>query len=128
MPHAHKSQVYDSSPAQMWQRIGDYNNFHSWHPAVEETKTSEGGVRELVLGDDAGSVFETHTDGGDLHYSYRIDRSPLPVADYDATIRVQPHDGGCEVVWTADFTAEGASDEEAVAVIEGIFQGGLDAL
>ena len=128
MPHVHKSQVYDSSPAQMWQRIGDFNTFHSWHPGVEDTKVSEEGARELVLGGDSGSVFETRTDGGDLHYSYRVDRSPLPVADYDATIRVQPRDGGCEVVWTVDFTAEGASDEEVVAVIEGIFQGGLDAL
>ena len=63
-----------------------------------------------------------------MHYSYHIDRSPLPVADYDATIRVKPSDGGCEVVWTADFVAEGASDDEAVATIEGIFDAGLGAL
>jgi hypothetical protein len=128
MLQVRKTRTFEVSPGQMWERIGDWNGLHTWHPAVAATQPSETGGRELVLGDDGGSLFETETDRGDLHYSYHIDRSPLPVADYDATISVEANDGGCEVVWTAEFNAEGASDAESLATMEGIFQAGLDAL
>ena len=128
MPHVEKRQTYDVGLDQMWERIGGFGTLHTWHPAIDETRMGGADKRELVLGDGGGSVFETLTDSGETHYSYHIDDSPLPVADYDATIRVQPSDGGCEVVWTADFRSDGASDAEAQETIEGIFQAGLDAL
>jgi carbon monoxide dehydrogenase subunit G len=128
MPTVSKQQDYDVSADEMWGRIGDFHRVSTWLPGVD-SQSSEGGdnVRELHL-TEGGTVVETLLDEGPHTYSYRIDDSPLPVADYVATISVIERDGGSTVSWTAEFEADGASDAEAVAVIEGIFQGGLDAL
>jgi len=130
MPSVNKQHEYDVSAEEMWGRIGDFHALSSWHPAIEP-QTSDGGenVRELHLGD-GGTVVETLLEQGPQSYTYSIDDSPLPVADdYRATISVDDNPaGGCVVTWVANFTADGASDEEAEGVIEGIFEAGLDAL
>ncbi len=74
-------------------------------------------------------MVETSTDVGRLHQSYRIDESPLPVRDYEATLMVrEAAGGGSEVVWSAQFEVEGATEEEAIEIIHGIFDTGLDSL
>ena len=120
---------YDVAPDEMWQRIGDFHGFHEWHPAIASQDELEGGrVRALHL-DGGGTVVETLLDESERSYSYRIDDSPLPVADYTATLAVLAGDsGGCVVEWRAEFQAAGASDEEAEQVISGIFRAGLDVL
>ncbi|MCW3001082.1 MAG: Polyketide cyclase / dehydrase and lipid transport [Conexibacter sp.] len=128
MPSVRKQQEYDVPAEEMWDRIGDFHGFSTWHPAIP-SQTAEGGpdVRELRL-PDGPPIVETRLEQGPRSYTYRIDEGPLPVADYVATLSVEDRDGGSVVTWVADFQAAGASDDEAVAVIEGIFQTGLDAL
>jgi Polyketide cyclase / dehydrase and lipid transport len=60
-------------------------------------------------------------------YTYRIIDSPLPVADYQSTIDVADA-GGTTIIWAGAFDGKDASDADAVGVIEGIYQGGLDSL
>ena len=130
MPSVREQQQYEGSADEMWSRIGDFHGLSTWHPAIE-SQTSEGGadVRELHIADGGGTVVETLLDEGPRSYTYSIDDSPLPVADdYRATISVEDADGGCVVTWVAEFTAVGATDDEAAGVIEGIFRAGFDAL
>ena len=129
MAKVHKQEEYDGSAAEMWERIGDFHGLHSWHPGVAACHKLEGGAaRELILAD-GGKIVETQLDSEPSRsYSYRIDESPLPVADYTATLTVREADDGCAVVWTAQFEPSGASEDEAVTVIGGIFDSGLDAL
>ena len=60
-----------------------------------------------------------------MSVGYEIIESPLPVADYRATISVAESGGKAVVVWASTFegTADGASD-----IIAGIYTAGLDAL
>ena len=37
-------------------------------------------------------------------------------------------EGGCEIVWSARFEVDGATEEEATEIVHGIFDGGLDSL
>jgi mxaD protein len=129
MASVHEQQPYDVAPDVMWQRIGDFHAFHTWHPAVLSQDALKGGrVRALHL-DSGGTVTETLLEEGERSYSYRIDDSPLPVADYIATMTVLDGDrGGSVVDWRADFQAVGVSDDEAETIISGIFRAGLDAL
>lgn len=122
--------MYKTATNEMWGRIGDFHRPHTWHPAIANSSPSEEGkVRTLTLAGDGGSVIETQTDEGGLHYSYRIDESPMPVRDYEATLMVrEAGEGGCEVGWSAEFEAEGATEEEAAEIIQGIFDAGLDSL
>ncbi len=128
MTKVSKSVDHASSPDEMWSRIGDFHGADTWHPAVvSSTPLDDGKGRELGL-PDGGKIRETKTAEGPHSYSYRIDESPLPVRDYESTIAVADGaDGGCRVSWETEFEPEGATEAEAVAVIEGILEG-LDSL
>ncbi|MEE8321011.1 MAG: SRPBCC family protein, partial [Gammaproteobacteria bacterium] len=62
-------------------------------------------------------------------YTYSIINSPLPVANYTATIRVMDDGSGNSTVeWSSEFNADGAPENDAIEVIQGIYQAGLDNL
>lgn len=129
MSQVRRLREYDVSAEVMWTRIGDFQAADTWHPAVvKSTPIAGGDGRELTLPDGA-KILETRTGGDDRSYGYRIDESPLPVRDYSATIGVRDGtEGGCQVFWDAEFEPDQVSEAEAVAVVEGIFDAGLDAL
>jgi hypothetical protein len=123
------TRVYEVTTTEMWGTIGDFHRAHAWHPGIADSKPSEDGkTRTLTLAGDAGTVVETQTDEGDLHYSYRIDESPLPVKDYEATLMVREAGDGSEVVWSAQFMVDGATEEQAAKIVQGVIDGGLDSL
>lgn len=129
MTQVTRSHEYAASADDMWRRIGDFNGLSGWHPAVVSSDVGEGeGSRVLVLAD-GGQIFETKTSGDAHSYGYRIDEGPLPVADYSSVLSVDDREGGgCEVSWSAEFEAAGATEEEASALIGGIFDAGLQNL
>jgi len=129
MAQVERSKRFGNSAEEMWRRIGDFQGADTWHPAIAGCASQEGGeVRELALAD-GNKVVERLVAQTDNSYTYRIlDAGPLPVADYEATIAVRDDDGGSVIDWRAAFTPVGASEADAVEVIAGIFEGGLDAL
>ncbi len=130
MAQVERSKRFGVSAEDMWRRIGDFQGIDAWHPAIAGCASQEGGeVRELALPDGA-KVVERLVAQTDNSYTYRIlDAGPLPVADYEATITVRDGDGGGSAVdWRATFTPVGASEADAVEIVGGIFEGGLDAL
>jgi|TARA_B100001964_G_scaffold15506_1_gene16037 hypothetical protein len=52
----------------------------------------------------------------------------FPVKGYKATIRVRESENGSEVEWSSDFEAEGASNDDAVKVIQDIYNTGFQNL
>lgn len=119
------------SPDKVWELIGGFNALPDWHPAVEKSELQEEGtMRKLSLAG-GGTIVEKleKVDENERLYSYSIVDSPLPVANYSATIRVRDEgDGNTTVEWSGEFNAEGATENEAVDVIQGIYQAGLDNL
>lgn len=114
---------------EVWAVVGDFNGLPEWLPPIERSELEDGGVRRLTLRDGGEVVerLESHDDAG-RSYSYRILESGLPVRDYRATVAVHERPDGCEVEWQSTFEPEGASEEDAVAVIDGIYDTGLAAL
>ncbi|MGI9305637.1 MAG: SRPBCC family protein [Gammaproteobacteria bacterium] len=117
---------------QVWEIVGRFNALPDWHPAVEKSELEDGGkLRRLSLVG-GGSIVERleQLDEEEQLYRYSIIESPLPVANYSATLRVKPSkDGkGCSVEWSSDFNPAGASLEEATKAIQGVYQAGLDNL
>jgi hypothetical protein len=120
---------YDVPAEEMWQRIGDPADIYRWHPAIEATEMADGGKTRIDTLPDGARVSETILEQGERHHTYRIDESPLPVENLVGTIRVRDEQGSaCVVEWDASFDAVGVSDAEAVELVRGIFQAGLDAL
>lgn len=119
-----------ASADQVWQLIGGFNSLPDWLPFIPKSELSEGGrVRSLQTAD-GGTVVERleSFDNAGKTYSYSILQAPFPATDYLATIRVEAKGQGAKVTWSGRFTAKGVSDEEVVALFNGIYQGGLEAL
>ncbi len=121
----------DVAADQLWSLIGGFNALPDWHPAVEKSELQEEGnmrVLSLAGGGEIVEKLEKHDDNERI-YSYTITNSPLPVSNYRAEIKVIDNgEGKSSVEWSSEFSAEGASENEAIDVISGIFQAGLDNL
>ena len=140
MARAHASSVIDAPIEQVWNRIRDFDGLPNWHPGVATSKI-EGGqpsdqvgcVRVLTLQDGA-PIRERLLEMSDLghHYSYSILESPLPVANYRATLRLRRISDGNRTFaeWSASFDANPAEKEAETEdfISNAVFQGGFDAL
>lgn len=128
-----RSVDFKKTPAEVWAVIGEFSKLDSWHPAVESVAMNgDGGtglhrVLSLVGG---GEIDETLIEYSleDRSYSYVINSSPLPVANYASTIAVKDAAGSARVVWESSFEANGATPTEAKKVIGGIYEAGFDNL
>jgi hypothetical protein len=63
-------------------------------------------------------------DASTMSFGYTIPRGiPMPVTDYSANAKVTAiDDGRCHVDWYGRATPQGASDEEAAAMIRGAYE------
>lgn len=125
-----KSVDLGADAATVWEVVGDFNSLADWHPAVSQSRLEDNGIlRRLVLAD-GGEIVERleNRDNAARRYSYSITEAPLPVADYLASLGVTETAGGCRVDWSGRFTVSGASEAEALAIIGGIYDAGLNAL
>lgn len=130
MPTASATIDIPASADQVWQLIGGFNTLPDWLPLITNSELSEGGrVRTLQTADGGVIIERLQTfDHAARTYSYSIEQAPFPASDYLATIKVEAQGQGARVTWSGSFNAVGVSDEEVVALFNGIYQGGLDAL
>jgi hypothetical protein len=116
---------------ELWKLIGGFNALPDWHPAVEKSELEdEGSMCKLSLVG-GGTIIEKLIKKSDKErlYSYSIEDSPLPVANYTATIRVfDDGKGKAQVEWSSEFTPKDVSDNDAIKVIQGLYQAGFDNL
>lgn len=129
MAQVNTSKRYDVPGEEMWERIGDPARIYEWHPAIEATEMLDGGKTRIDTLGDGGRVVETILEQGERLHSYRIDESPLPVDNLVGTVSVRDEgEAACVVKWEATFEPAGIPEGEAVELVGGIFQAGLDAL
>jgi hypothetical protein len=118
------------SADQVWKLIGGFNALPDWHPSIEKSElTQEGQTRTLQLAG-GGTIVEKleKVDDNARTYTYSIIDSPLPVANYTGTITVTGEGENSTIEWSGDFEAAGASPEEAMQAVQGIYQAGFDNL
>jgi hypothetical protein len=91
---------------------------------------SDGGKTRTLSLKGGGTIVEKLVSRDDTahSYTYQIVSSPLPVSDYESTIKVLPEGSGSSIVWTGDYKAKGASDADAKKTIDGVYKAGVDAL
>lgn len=127
-------EIKGKTPAQVMEKFGAFCAIGQWHPALakcEESKEGNDQFRTLHL-KDGGAIKEKLSKIGEEGYSYKIVGGPLPVKDYMATFSIKKDDDGdddVKVSWVASFqAAQGKTEAEAKAVMEGIFDSGLKSL
>ncbi len=126
---AARSVTTTADPATTWEAVGDFCAIADWHPAVTECAVSDhdGTPRRTLTLDGGGTIVEdlVARDDDAMTYTYTIIESPLPVAGYESTIAVSADGDGSRIDWTGSFEPSGASEDEAVGVMNGIYEAGL---
>lgn len=116
--------------SRVWELIGGFNALQDWHPAVERSELEDGGTKRrlhLVGGGEIVEELKGKDDSG-RSYTYTILSSPLPVANYKATIKVDKDtDGNAVVEWSGEFEPVGPA-ADAENVIKSIYDAGLQNL
>ncbi len=116
----------------VWELIGGFNATPDWHPAIAKSElTEEDGATIRTLHLVGGGVVRERlemTDDEGRAYTYSIVESPLPVANYSATIRVSGEGDDCTIEWSSDFKPMGTPENDAVKAVQGIYQAGFDNL
>ena len=128
MARVSKTKRIEVAPEELWKKVGGWGSIHEWHPAIASTEVSEDGAgRVLTLGD-GGVIRERRLNEGERSYTYRFEESPLPVKDYESTIKVLAEGDGSVMEWEGTFEPDGVDEPQAVELMGGIYQAGLDAL
>ncbi|MFB8757700.1 SRPBCC family protein [Streptomyces nigra] len=115
----------------VWQLIGGFDALPDWLPYIPVSDLREGGRVRVLTNEEGGVIVERleRFDDDARSYTYSIVDAPFPVTGYRSTLTV--HDGhgtGSRVEWSGTFTPAGVSEEEAVALFQGIYRDGLAAL
>jgi mxaD protein len=125
----------------VWAAAKDFDSLDKWHPGFSEDVLTKGAnnapgtVRTLTIKDGPSFTEELISFSEPNHsYRYKIVESPLPLQHYVSTFRVKSgKNGTTTVTWSAKFTRKNPSDnppaaesdDAAVKLITGVFQGGL---
>ena len=116
--------------ADVWAAMSDFSAIKVGGPVTSfETKGSGVGmVRTIGMG--GGKVVERldRHDAKAMVYAYSIvnEDSVLPVSGYASTVKITDKgDGTCNVNWSSTFEPKGASEADAIKVVEGIYKGGI---
>lgn len=129
-----KEIIVDAAPATVWKMVGNFNGLDVWHPVVVGSELvtgindNVGAERLLTLGNGA-TIKEKLLDYSEKNqsYSYAILESPLPVKNYESTVQVSAAENGkTKVSWSSSFDASGASNDDAVNAITGVYDAGLN--
>ncbi|HEX6141182.1 MAG TPA: SRPBCC family protein [Geminicoccaceae bacterium] len=121
-------------PDEVWAAIGEVCAIADWHPVIASClPEEEGDSLYRVLETEDGGILREHMieiDDAAHSYTYSILEGPLPVQGYRSTLSVTPgaEEGRSVILWQSDFTALDVPDEEAAAIIAGIYDAGLEAL
>ena len=138
MAKSYYSTVFEQSADEVWRVIRDFNNYPVWVDG-----TGESAIEDGKPGDAVGAIRNVLYKGmrrrqrllalSDAErsqiYEFAGD-TPLPVQNFQATIRVTPIVDGDRafVEWWTAFDCEPAAREERVTFFRDAFAGWLDSL
>ncbi|WP_417497236.1 SRPBCC family protein [Maricaulis sp.] len=127
-PTLSRSVTVNADAATVWALIGPLCSLGEWHPAVGSCTIGDDGNRTIVTADGSATFVERETARDDAAhtYSYAIISSPLPIANYVATIAVsETAPGSSTITWSSHYTALDSQDEAAAAALTGIYEAGF---
>jgi hypothetical protein len=91
-----ESKTSPQSVDAVWQKVGDFCGIGQWHPAVAKCELSADKKQRTLTLKGGGTIVEHLVRWSDkMHsYTYKIVSSPLPVENYESTIRVAKSGSG----------------------------------
>jgi hypothetical protein len=126
------SKTTSQSVDAVWQKIGDFCGISQWHPAIAKCELSADKKDRTLTLKGGGTIVEHLVRWSDKRhsYTYKIVSGPLPVENYESTLRVSAAKSGSGSVisWRGHYAAKGASDADAKKAIDDVYDSGLTAL
>jgi hypothetical protein len=114
----------------VWNILSDFAGIKIGGPITDFQIEGEGvgAIRTITMG--GGKVIERLEtfDSVGLTFSYVITNqdSSLPVTNYASIVKITSEGpGACSVEWTGTFEPRGVPEEQAQAIINGIYTGGI---
>lgn len=125
MAKVERNQEFNKSADEMWELIGDFAGLHKFADVPPAEMSEDGKVRKFAMG--PNHIVERLIEEGERSYTYIIEDSPLPVANYKSTLSVSDAgDGKCVVNWVGTFDpAEGSDEQAGVQIVSMVYDGGL---
>lgn len=129
MSKANVIETVDASAAAVWQIISDFGGVepNELIASCDVEGAGVGAVRTIGL-NGGGEIIERleSFDATAQVFSYAIiNECPLPVKNYLSTVQVSDAGGKASIDWSSSFDAHGAPEADVVALIEGIYKGGI---
>lgn len=123
------SERVEASADRVWELFRDFGGiqrFTSGFEKVEVSGSGIGAVRTITLPGGAAlqERLEAFDDRG-RKLQYAIVGGPIPVASYLATIEVKDEGKACRIDWSSHFEPKGIGDDQARAMIEGVYKAGI---
>src|SRR5215813_7428368 len=140
MAKVYRSAVIAAPVDAVWSYVRDFNGLPKWHPAIATSEIEAGSASDRV-----GCVrrFTRKSDGGllreqllalsdtDRTFTYNILVSPMPVANYVATMRFTAITAGnlTFAEWWAEFdVTQGPEPDTTTDIGDNVFVAGFAAL
>ncbi len=128
------SVTLDASCDVVWTKIGEFTSLDEWYPGIARLDIGGKGIgatRSASLENGAQIIEQLQAvDRQARRYTYSMLSGPLPVVNYQASLKAQDAEEkiGCNVIWSAEFDADGAPKLPVIDAVNGIFQAGLNNL
>ena len=122
--------MVSGTPSDIWAIVGPFCAIKDWLPPVGSCTQTEDSppVRTLVTKDRQATFVERQVTRSDKEhfYSYVFVSSPLPVSNYESTIKVTAlGQSQSTVTWSASYTPDTGRDVDAKEALRGIYAAGL---
>ena len=120
--------TFDHPADKVWPAVSDFGGVQKYMRGITEARVEGDSLgMDRILSTAGGEVVErlTWLDEAAMAFSYTIISSPLPVERYVATIKLSPAGDRCAIEWQGNFEPAGVSEEEATALVTGIYTGGI---
>jgi len=138
MAKIYQSAVIPAPVADVWQVAGDYARIYVFHPAVKSTKIEAGpaadqvgSIRQCTL-EDGAQLLEKQTARSDTEhtYSYAITESPMPMKNYEGTVRLRPitDSDTTFIEWSASFDPDPEVADQLPGMVSELVAAGLESL
>jgi carbon monoxide dehydrogenase subunit G len=120
------------SADKVWDLVGDFGGigrFSAGFKSITCTGAGVGAVRTITLPNDAQIQERCELrDAARRVLDYSIVAGPMPIANYLARIQLFEDGNGTRVEWSSTFDPNGIPEAQAIAMIEGVYKGGIAGL
>lgn len=132
MPKVRVEEEIAAEARAVWRIMSDFGAMKTWNPQIETCEMEGEGVGAVRTFSMSGLTIKERLESLDelrMTYSYSIIEGPVPATGYVATVTVSGAGAGrTRILWTSDFEPAGAPEADLIALFEGIYRGGIQAV